>query len=183
MSFDYQATLLDYYVTQSVAHGAMLFSAVLATFYFFNLISRRNELASSKLSGWKAFFVFLLSGLFVGFCIFALGRLVVYGMLSQYALNTDATKSGSLLDYSQQVVNKTRTDKQHPFWLVFAIYASSSNILWVRFFVSYAVGLFGSLAILIMFDSIEYSSSARSFLDVLIRLFRRLRIWKKPLKP
>lgn len=142
MSSDYQATLLDYYVKQSVAHGALLFSAVVATFYFFNLLS------GSSLSCWHALLVALFGGFLVGSCIFILGRLIVYGMLSQYTLNTNPANISSLYHYKQQVINKIRDDRRHAFRFVFAIYASSSNILWARFVVSYVVGFFGSLVFL-----------------------------------
>jgi len=48
LNFEYQSALLGYFAQQSVAHGAMLFSAVIATFYFFRLLRERYKTSGEE---------------------------------------------------------------------------------------------------------------------------------------
>ena len=98
---DFQSTLLNYFVQQGVSHGAMLFAAVIATFYFFNIVSKRRE--ETRKSGRRGLSVAIFSWLLVGGCIFMLGRIAVYGMLSQSTIYTAPEAYQKLSAYYENV--------------------------------------------------------------------------------
>ena len=101
VNMDFQSTLLNYFVQQGVSHGAMLFAAVIATFYFFNILSKnKEEIRKSRLRGLSAA---IFSWLLVGGCIYILGRIAVYGMLSTSTIYTAPEAYQKLSDYYENV--------------------------------------------------------------------------------
>jgi len=164
---DFQSTLLDYFIQQSVAHGAMLFSAVIATFYFFNSISKEKMQQKIRSSWWRELGVVAFSGVLVSACIYVLARIVVYGMLSQSTLGNAPLQCINqkyeiqyLSDYYECVRTEIPKNWGQFWWSFFQIFTLSAPY-YTKWFVGFAFGLLLNCLLLGTLDLIDFDVRVR----------------------
>lgn len=103
----FQATLLNFYNQQLVAHGTQFFAATAGLFTFINGFMKSSS--SKEASSRKRIAFIFMTGILFSLDIYIVSRLVLYGFLASATIgfgNIDKIFFPSLGNYSDYVVNK-----------------------------------------------------------------------------
>jgi len=98
-------TLLNYFVQQSVSHGLMFFSGILAFVTFFSSLRKKNLDSNSK-----KLTAMIVCCILLAFSTYALGRILVYGIHSYSAISLPENVT---INLNNQYYNRSNAPDLH----------------------------------------------------------------------
>jgi len=152
-------SLLAYFVQQSVAHGAMFFASMLASWYFIQTVVKSDR--KNTFGEWRAFFVIVTASVLFAGCYYILGRIILYGSLSYVTMNVNATDLLHLRDAAndqglpepipnmcyQLITNRTLETERYGRYLVLFGNTGKAGQLFLWHFLSLSLGSATALTI------------------------------------
>lgn len=153
MDSDVQTQLLWYFTQGSLAHGAMLFAAVMATLYFLNLVKKAKFKKSLK----RDLSILIISTILMSSCFYVLGRIIFYGTLAYHTIMTpvDNIDTVDIGKYYLKVISKSYESRFSSIVMMFGNIGKMGE-LYVSIIFSFVLGFFASVWLLWTINIIDF---------------------------
>ena len=157
---DVLSPILNYFVQQSVAHGAMFFASVIAYWYFLQLATRNKF--EIELKGVVATLTIILStAILSALCYYVLFKIAWYGQLSYVTLNLNSTdlegiSTGTFQNAYGLIIKKTlESTGYRPYLLALVGSSGKLSTFFTLLSLVFELGLATSLLVNWLFDLVD----------------------------